>query len=234
MQLAGGQPVHSPWGIPGTTQVDPPVTGRAPMTIDHGRPEQTWIKPAPQTDPSNTMAQQIFRGIVNVNQRPEDAAALDVFEVLANELVARHQAEVDRGAVALKTALTPEAQTAAARSWQRDRQVLDALASEGQKANTITEAIKSAANDPARLAVLAEEAPSYLRAAGVDPAFLDKVFAQVVPGQAERVATRDKAIQERTTLRQAVRMVRDGIENGSPAVALQKLAPAVTRLDPDV
>ena len=241
MQLAGGAPIHNAWGIPGTKHVDPPAKGRAPMTVNgqvvgqhaHPRPVQTHIQPTPQADPANTMAQRIFRGIVNVNGNPEHVQDLDVFEVLADQLVAQKQAEVDAGRAVLRTALTSEAQTAAQRTWQRDREVLGALASEGQKANAITEAIKSAANDPARLAVLAEEAPTYLRATGVNPSFLDKVFAQVVPGQAQRVATRDKAIQERTTLRLAVQMVRTGIENGSPAVALDRLAPAVTRLDPD-
>jgi hypothetical protein len=233
MQIAGGQPVNSPWGIPGTAHVEPPVKGPAPMTIDHGRPEQTWKQPQPAAPRTNTLSEQIYRGIVSVNTNPDRAQDLDVYETLADQLVAQKQAEVDAGTAVLRTALTPEAQTAAQRTWARDREVLGALASEGEKVHAITETIKSAGNDPARLAVLAEEAPSYLRAAGVDPGFLDKVFAQVVPGQAERVSRRDKAIQERTTLRQAVRMVRTGIENGSPAVALDKLAPAVSRLDPD-
>jgi hypothetical protein len=242
MQINGsGQPVNSAWSIPGTQHVEAPATGPARMSLngkvvgqrDHGRPEQTWKQPQPAAPRTNTISEQIYQGIVNVNQHPERAQDLAVYETLADQLVQQKQAEVDAGTTVLRTALTPEAQTAAQRTWQRDRQVLDALASEGEKAHAITETIKSAANDPARLAVLAEEAPSYLRAAGVDPGFLDNVFAQVVPGQAERVATRDKAIQERTTLKHAVQMVRKGIGTGKPAVALDKLAPAISRLDPD-
>lgn len=226
--------VQSPWQIPGTAHRPAPTPpGPAPMTIDDGRPEQTWRQPQPAAQRPDTLAQQIYRGIVGVNNHPEDAQALDVFEVMADQLVQQHQAEVDAGKAALSTALTPEAQTAAQRTWQRDQKVLDALASEGQKANAITEAITAAANDPARLAVYAEEAPSYLKAAGVDPGFLDEVFAQVVPGQAERVGKRDKAIGARTTLRHAVQMVRNGIQNGAPATALDKLAPAISRLDPE-
>ena len=108
----------------------------------------------------------------------------------------------------MKTALTPEAQTAALRSWTRDKELLGALASDGEKVHAVTEAVKSAAGDPARLAVLAEEAPSYLKAAGVNPGFLDKVFAQMVPGQSERVAKRDKAKQTAITLKTATAMVR--------------------------
>jgi hypothetical protein len=233
MQLAEGQPVNTPWNIPGTAHVSPPVTGPAPMTVNGRVAEQTYLQTQPAAPRPDTVSQQIYSGIVNVNKNPEQAAQLDVYETLADQLVAQKRAEVDAGTAVLRTALTPEAQTAAQRTWSRDREVLGARASEGEKANAITEAIKSAANDPARLAVLAEEAPSYLRTAGVDPSFLDKVFAQVVPGQAERVDKLDKAIQERTTLKHAVQMVRTGIQNGSPAVALGKLAPAVSRLDPD-
>ena len=158
-----------------------------------------------------------------MNDLAEHAAALDVLDVLTDQLVDTYQAEVDAGKAALSTALDPAAQTVAQRPWTRDRAVLDALASEGQKADAITEAIKSADDDPARLAVYAEEGPSYLRAAGVDPGFLDQVFAQVVPGQAERVAKLDTAIQVRTALKHAVQMVRKGIEDGLPAVGLDRL-----------
>jgi len=235
MQLNEGQPVNSGWQIPGTTHIPAPTPpGPAPMTVAGRTAEQALAAQQRQQQPrGDTLSQQIYSGIVSVNKNPEQAQALDVYEQLADQLVAEKQAEVDAGTAVLRTALTPEAQTAAQRTWARDREVLGALASDGEKANAITEAIRSAANDPARLAVLAEEAPSYLRAAGVDPGFLDKVFAQVVPGQAERVNRRDKAIQQRTTLRHAVQMVRTGIQNGRPAIALDKLAPAVSRLDPD-
>ncbi len=235
MQVTGGTPIHGSggWNIPGTAHRETP-TQPAPMTIvDHGRPEQTYLPAQPAAARGDTLAEQIFRGIQGVNDHPEDVAALDVYDVLADQLVAQHQAEVDAGKAALSTALTPEAQTAAQRTWTRDQKMLDALATEGQKAEAITEAIKSAADNPARLAVYAEEGPAYLRAAGVDPSFLDQVFAQVVPGQAERVAKLDLAKQERNTLKHAVSMVRKANENGSPSVGLAKIAPAVTRLDPD-
>ena len=107
MQLAGGQPIHGGggWQIPGSVHVDQPAKGPAPMTLNgtvvgqhtHPRPEQTWKQPTPQTAPGDTLAQRIYRGIVNVNQRPQDAAALDVFDALADQLVAEKQAEVDAG-----------------------------------------------------------------------------------------------------------------------------------------
>lgn len=257
-----GESIHNPWDIPGTAHRPAPTPPRpTPMTVAGRTGEQAQVAAQQRQQPrGDTLSAQIYSGTVNVNKafaehraasfdpnltpeaqqaklrefgQSEHAQALDVFELLADQIVAEKQAEVDRGKAVLRTALNPAAQTAAQRTWARDREVLGALATEGEKANAITEAIKSAASDPARLAVYAEEAPSYLKAAGVDPGFLDKVFAQVVPGQAERVNKRDLAIQERTALRQAVQMVRNGIQNGSPAVALDKIAPAISRLDPD-
>lgn len=230
MQVVGGQSVSTGWRIPGTAHREAPTPpGPAPMTIDTGRPEQQWRQPQPAAPRPDTLAQQIYRGILGVNNHPEDAQALDVFEVMADQLVQRHQAEVDAGKAAYTTAPTPEARIEAQRIWARDQKVLDALATEGQKANAVAEAIRAAKGDPVRVSVYKEEAASYLRAAGIDPGFLENVFAEVIPGQAERIAKLDNTKQLRTTLRHAVQMVR----NGAPAVALDKLAPAISRLDPE-
>lgn len=232
MQVPQGQSANSPWDIPGSVQGPPPVTGQAPVTTDQGRPEQTWI-PAPEPAPrSNTLSEQIYSGIVNVNEHPENVQQLDQLDAMADQLVDRHQAEVDAGKVG-GTPLDPAAQTAAQRTWAREREVLGALAEPGQKANRISETIKSAAGDPVRLAVLAEEAPSYLRAAGIDPSFLDTVFAEVIPGQAERIERRDKANMNRTALKHASQMVRNAAEKGTRSVGLDLIAPAISRNDPD-
>jgi hypothetical protein len=90
----------------------------------------------------------------------------------------------------------------------------------------------AAANDPATLAVLVEEAP-YLKAQGVQTDWFDKVVAQAVPSPAAQIERRDKASQVRVALRHAISMVRDGIASGSPPVTLESLRPAIERLDPD-
>lgn len=93
MQVTGGQPVTSPWDIPGTAHREAPTPpGPPPMTVG-GRTAPQAVSEAQRQQPrGDTLSEQIFRGIVGVNDHPEDAQALDVFDALADQLVEQHQA----------------------------------------------------------------------------------------------------------------------------------------------
>lgn len=250
--MAQHMPQH-PLGSHG--RLDSYTDGPTPMTITGS---STTAQPD-QPPPQDTTAQQVFRGITSVNQRlaehraasfdprlteqaqreklaefatSEDAKALPAFAALADQLVAEKQAAYDEQFKSLTPVGDTAAELRAQRTWDRERSKLDALASEGERAAAVRSAIKNC-DDPATLAVLIEESPSYLQAKGVETDWLSEVIAEKVPALSQAKVTLDRATGCATALKQASRMLQGAIESGTPLVTLDKIAPAIERLDPD-
>lgn len=241
--------------LPSHGRLDKPEDRRpVPFSLTTGQPTQQQAQQKP-----DTIAQQVFRGVRGVNAKlaqhrqdsfdprlteqaqreklaefktSDDAKAVDVFDVLADQLVAEKQAAYDAQFKSLTPVTDTAAELRAQRTWDREKAKLDALASEGERIAVARKTIDNC-SDPATLAVLIEELPSYLETKSVDASWLPAVVAQKIPALGEAKTTLDKAVNCRTAIHQANRMLRGAIATGSPLVSLDKILPAIERLDPD-
>ncbi|MBZ4581103.1 hypothetical protein [Mycobacterium avium] len=156
------------------------------------------------------------------------ARAVEEYTQRVTERVEQAQAAVDEARGKLVTSPDVASQLAAQRLWDRQRRLLDALDG-GALASTASAALKSA--DPAALATLVEELPSYVQSRGVPVDFLEPVIESVAPelGKARRELSR--ARQAETITKHNSRVVREAIQHGRPAAPGTLADPS--RYDPD-
>ena len=141
---------------------------------------------------------------------------------MADQLVAEKQAAYD----AQFKSLTPVTDTAAElrpqRTWDREGEAR-CTCLEGERAAVARKTIDNC-SDPATLAVLIEELPSYLETKRVDASWVPAVVAQKIPALGEAKSTLDRATNCAVAIHQANRMLRGAIANGSPLTQLDSIS----------
>jgi hypothetical protein len=164
-----------------------------------------------------------------------DARAVDLVEQLATDRKAQAQARYDQERAALSREGDAAEEMRAGRFWDREKAMLDRQDSGTLAAKARHELIKASAT-PAELSVLVDELVPYLESRGAPTEWVEPILAQVVPALASAKAELTVAQQGKTVISQAASFVRNGIEKGCPAAALDQLDPRKIRsrnVDPD-
>jgi hypothetical protein len=257
---SSGEPVSGAWSLPGTQHRSAPQRpSKPPFTIGGVDADRIGVAAPRPAAAADTVGRQAFDQLVKMTadqcenrsgrnphltqegarEDDQNFAAARSTAPIVNSVVAREselRAEYQQGLASLSAIpRDAAAQLEAQRVWSQEHAKLEGQSTEGEKASALRSAIGAAvhADDPTRLAVLMTDGKSYLESKGVSTDWLADAVADEIPEVTARRDRANSAAQLVTTIKTAAKLVEAGLESGTPPVSLEKLRPAVERLDPD-